>query len=95
MNNKNSNLSDFFVKSCTNAYRAVTLDQNGKLVPQDYRRDDLSEWSKEAFNRGDHYFYVEPVNPKQPYGRLQLCEPKYVYKLKRSLSEEEYEQLIK
>lgn len=74
-----------FSKVCTNTYAA---EDNGK--PMLYRREDLSQWAKEAFGRGEKYFYAEPVNPNHPYGRLKLVEPKYEYRLTRTLTPEEF-----
>lgn len=89
-----------FKKVCTNAYLATRWERNRKTDTfektfQDYRRDDLYHWSKEAFERGEEYFYAEPVNPNLPYGKLKLCEPHYEYQLKRNLTIDEYDELIK
>lgn len=86
-------LEKLFVKVCTNAYSAVEF-RNGKKVPRLYLRNDLSLWAKEAFEKGEKYFYCEPVNPDSQCGRLQLCEPKFEYKLTRNLTVEEYESLF-
>lgn len=91
---KEEQLSDLFQKTCINAYLA-TKYKDGKLIPQSYRREDLSEWAEEFCKQGKKFFYAEPVNPDHPYGKLKLCEPKYVYTLKRSLTEEEYTRLVK
>lgn len=40
-----------------------------------YRRGDLWNWAKEAFERGEDYFYCRPVDPDKPYGTLELCDP--------------------
>ena len=85
---------DFFQKKCTNQMLATTV-RDGKLVPMLYRRGDLTQWAKEAYERGEPYFYCEPVNPDKPNGELQLCEPKYIYVLKQGLSEEEFLELTK
>lgn len=90
-------VEDLFMKVYTNGYRATTVkvvDGKPKVVPMEYRRDDLSEWAKAAFNEGKRYFYAEPVNPDCPYGRLRLCEPKYKYELKSSLTVEDYELVV-
>lgn len=85
-------LAKLFDKCCTNLYHAVDLKDSSK--PMLYRRNDLSRWAEEAFERGEKYFYCEPVDPNNPYGKLRLCEPKYVYKLYRNLTEEEYENVF-
>lgn len=87
-----------FKRVCTNGYKATTVkvvDGKPQKVPMEYRREDLSEWAKEAFNRGEWLFYAEPVNPDCPCGRLRLCEPKYKYELRKSLTVEEYELVVK
>ena len=71
------------------------VDGKYKAVPRLYRREDLSQWAKEAFERGQNYFYYEPVNPDQPYEKQHLTKPKFVYQLVRNLTEEEYETLVK
>ena len=50
--------------------------------------------AKEAFERNEMNFYCEPVDERNPYGKLRLSDPKYTYKLKRDLSEEEFEILF-
>lgn len=62
--------------------------ENGKHML--YRREDLTQLAKEAFERGEKYFYCKPVDEKNPYGPLVLCEPEYKYRLLRPLTEEEY-----
>ena len=49
-----------------------------------------STWAAEAFSRGENYFCAEPVNPKEPYGKLKLTKPRYVYTCSRALTEEEF-----
>lgn len=78
-------LKKCFKKKCLNAYLA---EKDGK--PMLYRRNDLTQWAKEAYDRGEQWFYAEPVNAAEPYGRLQLTEPKYVYVCSRRLTEEEF-----
>lgn len=79
-------LKFLFRRVCTNAYPATTPD--GK--PRPYRRDDLSRWAKEASDKNESHFYAEPTNPKQPNGKLRLCDPEYEYRLTRGLSEKEF-----
>ncbi len=61
------------------AWEYCRVDNPFAKRPFLYRRDDLSRWAKEAFERGEDYFYVKPVNPLDPNGRLELCEPTYRY----------------
>lgn len=78
-------LSQCFSVTCMNAHPA---SNNGK--PMLYRRNDLYQWSKETFENGKNYFFVEPVDPKKPNGELRLSEPRFEYKLKRNLTKEEF-----
>lgn len=82
------NLDDLrqcFSITCVNAHHA---SKSGK--PMLYKRNDLYQWSKEAFENGKDYFFVEPVNPEKPNGELRLAEPRFEYKLKRNLTKEEF-----
>lgn len=78
-------LKKCFRKDCVNIYSA---EENGK--PRLYRRTDLTTWAAEAFSRGENYFCAEPVNPKEPCGKLKLAKPRYVYTCSRALTEEEF-----
>lgn len=89
----NVELSKLFIKVCTNAYSAVEVVR-GERRARLYRRSDLSMWAKEAFENGENYFYCEPVDPVNQYGKLQKCEPHYEYKMVRNLTVEEYESLF-
>lgn len=79
-------LKKCFIPVCTNGYSA---EDDGE--PRLYRREDLTQWAKEAFKRGEPFFYAEPVNPNHPYGRLRLTEPNYVYRLNKTLTKEEFD----
>lgn len=93
----NRNVKDLFRKTCINElpsyeYIPKEYSRDGETVhPRIYRREDFSKFAKEAFERGEKFFYTEPVDPENPNGPHRLCEPKYVYTLKKSLSEEEFE----
>lgn len=50
-----------------------------ELKPALYRRSDLSNWAKEAFNRGERVFYTKPKNLDDPYD-IELCDPEYAYR---------------
>lgn len=78
-----------FTKTCVNGYPAIKNDKRPML----YRRNDLTTWAQEAFDRGEPCFYAEPVDPKHPNGKLRLCAPEYKYKLSRMLDESEFELL--
>ena len=87
-----SDLQLLFNRYDVNISRRFDAVKNGE--PMLYRRDDLTQWAKEAFERGEKYFYCKPVNEKNPYGRLVLCEPEYKYRLLRALTEEEYNNIF-
>ena len=78
-------LKKCFKIKCLNVYSA---EEDGQ--PRLYRRSDLTTWAAEAFSRGENYFCAEPVDPKEPYGKLKLAKPRYVYFCSRALSEEEF-----
>lgn len=92
------NIEDLFVKVIVNRYpscESKMIDGRPRLRAMFYRREDLSKWAAEAFERGEHWFYCEPVNPENPNGKLRLCEPKHMYKLRSGyITEEEYEELL-
>lgn len=77
-------IKEKFNKVCTNAHQA------GKV----YKNKDMSKWSEEAYERGEEFFYTEPIDPKKPLAGLKLSEPKYVYKLKKDLTPEEFKKLF-
>jgi len=52
-----------------------TMDKNGQRYW--YKRRDLNDWCIEAYMRGEEYFSYRPVNPQDPNGKLELCEPEY------------------
>lgn len=78
-------LKKCFKIKCLNVYSA---EEDGQ--PRLYRRSDLTQWAAEAFARGENYFCAEPVDPKEPYGKLKLAKPRYVYTCSRALTEEEF-----
>ena len=90
-NDSKATLRNAFRKVCTNRANAIDRAHN---CPCLYRRGDLYHWAVEAFNRGEEYFYYEPVDPTEPTGKLRLCEPKYAYVLTRNLTIHEYEVLF-
>lgn len=69
-------------------YRAY--DSSGE--EQHYRRADLDNWAREARERGERFFYAKPVNPFDQYGKLELCEPEYIYRSHLTLPTDLYEQ---
>lgn len=70
----------------------IVTDDKGKR--QWYRHPDLDEFSKQAYEKGQEYFYVKPANKNDPYGKQVLCEPEYEYVLKRPLTKEEFDNLF-
>ena len=89
-------IEDLFEKRCVNRFRAVDRGFRNKHAdnprPHPYLRKDLTAWAIKAFNRGDEFFYCRPVDPADPKGKQELCEPEYRYfiKDKNGLSEEEF-----
>lgn len=83
-------LKYLFVKSFKNMFPAT--DRDGKL--QRYLRQDLQQWAKDAKDKGENFFYADPVDPANPNGELKLAEPKYKYKMVRQLTEEEFNNLF-
>lgn len=59
-----------------------------------YRRFDLARWSNEARARGEKYFHARPVNPKDPCGELELCDPYCFYRAKLDIDKDTYEEWI-
>lgn len=83
-----------FVKVCTNktrAYKIREIDGVPTKVPMLFRRIELTQWAKEALERGEDYIYHEPVNPLDPYGEQKLCKPNYEYVLKHKLTPDEFD----
>lgn len=71
---------------------AWQIDEKGRKTPQMYKRGDLDTWAREARIRGEDYFYVRPVDPNDPYGELELCEPRYHYETNMVVDNDIYEQ---
>ncbi len=81
------------VKIVENRYNAWEIDRKtGKREPQMYKRNDLNEWALEARIRGDQYFYARPVDPDNPYGKLELCDEAYHYTTRMEIDKDLYEQ---
>ena len=38
-----------------------------------YKRQDLSQWAKDAFEAGEDFFYASPMSSETPYGELERC----------------------
>ena len=85
-------MSDLLERRVVNAYKARDYGRNDFYL---YRRNDLSTWSKEAYDRGEEFFYCRPVDPDDPTGALELCEPEYRWFIKdpKGLTEKEYRKL--
>lgn len=79
-----------FRKVCTNRLHSTKPD--GSM--QWYRHPDLYKFSKEAYEKGEVFFYTEPEDPERPNGNQKLCEPKYEYVLDEGLTEEEFVSLF-
>lgn len=68
------------------------IDSKGKR--QWYRHPDLDKFSKEAYEKGQEFFYAKPADKNNPDGKQVLCEPEYEYVLKRPLTKEEFDNLF-
>ena len=66
-------------------YHPVLTDMPG------YMRGDLHQWSEQAIQKGEDGFYVRPVDPADPYGKLELCAPNRKYRCKMDIDEDLYE----
>ena len=91
-------LKSYFKKVCVNEYRAIdyrkTLTGGTEPTFFLYKRNDLCTWSREAFERGEHQFYAEPVDPNNPKGAMRLAEPRYAYMFTKDLSIEDYNRIF-
>ena len=85
--------SDLFEKVIVNKYKAIDKNRNDFML---YRRSDFTQWAKEAYDRGEEFFYCRPVDPTAPYGKYELCEPEYRWFLKSrsGLTEDQYEDMF-
>lgn len=79
-------------KVVENRYRAK--ERVNSNHPMLYKRKDLYQWAKAAFERGEEYFYARPVDPNNPYGKLELCDPSYRYTAAFDVDKDIYEQWI-
>ena len=76
-------------KIVDNRYKSVKLDE-----PAEYKRDDMTAFAKHAFDAGQDYFYYIPVNPDEPWGEIELCEPAYEYHTELTFDTDTYENWI-
>ena len=79
-------------KIIENRYRAK--ERANSKQPMLYKRNDLYQWAKAAFERGEEFFYARPVDPNNPYGKLELCDPSYHYTATFDVDKDIYEQWI-
>ena len=63
----------------------MTYGKEGNKQLRLYKRNDLCTWAEEAFNRNEPIVYFRPIDPDNPYGTLELCEPTYHYESKISI----------
>lgn len=75
-------------------YHPTWQIENGKKSPQMYKRGDLDTWAREARIRGEDCFYTRPVDPNNPYGELELCEPRYHYETHMTIDNKLYEEWL-
>ena len=60
-----------------------------------YKRADLTQWAKEAFERNKGFFYTRPKDETDRYGELELCEPEYEYTAELFFEKDLYEGWIR
>lgn len=80
----------YFLDKCE---KKVTNRMRTTDEPWRYRHPDHYNMATKAYDEGRKYYYFEPVDPNNPYGKLRECEPKYVYECSVRLTEDEYEEL--
>lgn len=73
-------------------YGCLAVDDKGKR--QQYRHPDLDKFSKDAYEKGQLFFYAKLADKNDIYGKQVLCEPEYEYVLKRPLTKEEFDNLF-
>lgn len=84
-----------FHPGCANGYPACEQKPGlGEKQAKLYRRDDLTQFAKEAFENGESVFYAEPADPNRPYGPLKRCEPRLVYTCNVTVTQKQYEKLL-
>lgn len=76
-------------------FKKITLNRMPVRNPScEYQHPDLQNISRKAAERGEKFFYYEPVDINKPYSKIRECNPRNVYVCTGSLKEKEYEQLI-
>ena len=84
-------LASLFVKKCSNEFNTYDYqDSFGNKRRQWYRRGDLDQLSREAFEKGQEHFYAVQ-EPGGMTAKFVAAEPEYEYVLKRSLTPVEYD----
>ena len=86
------NLKDYFVRTVSSEisiHQSYEYDSEGKKKPAVYRRQDLSDWAKEYYDKGEDFFYTKAVDPRRPYGLRELCQPEYTYRCLEEFSADE------
>ena len=67
----------------------------GEVRPQWYRRADIGKFAAEARAEGKTHFTFRPVNPDDPYGKLERCENEIAaYHCDLTIDKDVYEQWI-
>lgn len=77
------------------SYHTDTTFENGEVRcvrngPAIFRRADLTEFARKAYEAGEDYFYYKPVDPNNRDGELVLCEPEYEYVATLNFGEDVY-----
>ena len=58
-------------------FQAKPFTGERKTGPRPYKHGELSQFSQEAYENGQDYFTVRPVDPEDSNAGLELCENEY------------------
>jgi PTH2 family peptidyl-tRNA hydrolase len=62
--------------------------------PKNYKRADLTQWAKEAYDRNQFWFYTRPVPDQDDQYNIELCDPEYEYTCELFFDTDVYEDWI-
>lgn len=75
-------------------YHTTIEDGKPKIVRDGralYRREDLTEFARLAYEAGEDRFYFRPVDQDNEYGKLEMCDPEYEYEATIRFDEDVFE----
>ena len=61
------------------SYELAAIPVTDLVHPADYKREDLSGWAKEAYDRGEPLFYTRQIPGQDDPYLIELCQPEYEY----------------